>query len=84
MNLKQSIQELERKFMPQIKGHELSNAISILRKNGIKVQLKTIDPNSLQNSQRAVNKEKVQNIIKDIKGGKILASDNYIKRWLYC
>lgn len=91
MNLKQSISELERKFMPQIKGHELKDAISLLKANGIKSELIELDPNELRNSQSKVDKAKVLNIAKEIRQGKqmtpiIISEDNFIvdghHRWV--
>lgn len=91
MNLKQSLQELERKYMPQVAQNDLPVALSLLKGNGVKVSIETVSPSDLKHSQRAVDKKKVLSIIKDLKSGKILpplviSLDNYIvdghHRWI--
>jgi hypothetical protein len=91
MALKQTLSELERKFMPQIAHNELPEAISLLRGNGVAVKIETRSPSDLVHSQRAVNKDKVRNIIKDIKNKKpmppiIISEDNFVidghHRWI--
>lgn len=83
--------EISRKFMPQISGDSIGQAVELLTKNGITVQKGKISVNKLTHSQETVNKEKVRNIIRDIKRGKkipplIISNDNYIvdghHRWI--
>lgn len=83
--------EISRKFMPQISGDSIGQAVELLTKNGIIVQKGKISVSKLTHSQEAVNKEKVRNIIRDIKRGKkmpplIISNDNYIvdghHRWI--
>ena len=91
MTLKQTLSELKRKFMPQIANHEQSDAIRLLKGEGIKTEKVQLNPNTIRHSQSKVNKEKVRLIINDIRNGKSLpaifiSSDNYIidghHRWI--
>lgn len=91
MKLKSILSELERKNMPQISKSDLPEAMKLLQDNDVNVTIGTFQANQLQHSQRAVNKAKVQSIIKEIKSGKVLppiiiSSDNYIvdghHRWI--
>lgn len=59
--------------MPQIKGDELKDALTILKQNGISVKQLTVDCSELKNSQSKVDKNKVLNIIREIRSGKILS-----------
>ena len=90
-SLKQTLSELERKFMPQIAHDEHDDVISLLNFEGIKTEKVTLDPNQIRHSQSKVNQDKVRAIINDIRSGKILpaifiSSDNYIidghHRWI--
>jgi 3-methyladenine DNA glycosylase AlkC len=56
--------------MPQVSGDDLSDAISILKKNNIPVSVTEVLPSKLKHSQKQINKEKVANIIKDMRKGK--------------
>lgn len=91
MKLKSILSELERKNMPQISKSDLPEAMKLLQDNGVNVTIGMYQPDQLHHSQRAVNKEKVRSIIKEIKSGKVLppiiiSSDFYIidghHRWL--
>lgn len=91
MTLKQSLSELERKFMPQIAHDETSDVLKMLNDEGIECELLKLFPDQIRHSQSKVNKEKVKAIINDIRSGKILpaifiSSDNYIidghHRWI--
>lgn len=91
MTLKQTLSELERKFMPQIAHDEQSDVIALLNQEGIKTERVQLDPSQIKHSQSKVNKEKVRSIIKDIRNGKSLprifiSEDNFIidghHRWI--
>ena len=77
--------------MPQIKGHELKDALSLLKKNGINCELVTLNCDELRNSQSKVDKAKVLNIAREIRQGKnippiIISNDNAVidghHRWI--
>lgn len=83
--------KIDRKFMPQVSKDDLPEAIELLKKNGVQVTFKNILPTQLSSSQKQVNREKVINIVKDIKKGKkmpplIVSIDGFIvdghHRWL--
>lgn len=85
------LSELSRQNMPQVPGDSIGLAIKLLKQNGITVQVGKIPVTKLTHSQDAVNKEKVKNIIRDIKKGKkipplVISQDNYIvdghHRWI--
>lgn len=91
MTLKQTLSELERKFMPQIAHEEHDDVISLLNSEGIKTEKVQLNPNTIRHSQSKVNKDKVRNIIKDIRNKKpmppiFISSDNAIidghHRWI--
>lgn len=69
--------------MPQVAKDDLPEAIELLKKNGVQVRFKNILPTKLSYSQKQVKREKVINIVKDIKKGKkmaplVISNDNYI------
>lgn len=83
MTLKQTLSELERKFMPQIAHDETSDVLKMLNDEGIDCEKVQLDPNTIRHSQSKVNREKVKNIIRDIRSGKsippiFISSDNFI------
>jgi len=91
MTLKQTLSELERKFMPQIPTHEQSGVIRSLKEEGIECELLKLFPDQIRHSQSKVNKDKVKAIINDIRSGKsipsiFISSDNAIidghHRWI--
>ena len=91
MTLKQTLSELERKFMPQIPNHEQSAVIRSLKDEGIECELLKLFPDQIRHSQSKVNKDKVRSIINDIRSGKsippiFISEDNYIidghHRWI--
>lgn len=90
-SLKQTLSELERKFMPQIAHDEHDDVISLLNREGIKTERVQLNPNAIRHSQSKVNKDKVRNIIKDIRNKKpmspiFISEDNFIidghHRWI--
>lgn len=90
-SLKQTLSELERKFMPQIAHDEQSDVISLLNDEGIETEKVQLDPSQICHSQSKVNKDKVKNIIKDIRNKKpmppiFISEDNFIidghHRWI--
>jgi len=91
MTLKQTLSELERKFMPQIANHEQNDVIALLKEEGIECELLKLFPDQIRHSQSKVNKDKVKAIINDIRSGKsippiFISSDNAIidghHRWI--
>lgn len=95
-SLKQTLSELERKFMPQIANHEQNDVIRLLKDEGIECELLKLFPDQIRHSQSKVNKDKVRSIINDIRAqragsGKsippiFISSDNAIidghHRWI--
>jgi hypothetical protein len=72
-----------RSEMPQISGNELFDAISILQKNNIPVSVVELNPNQIKNSQKEIIKDKVKNIVADMRSGKkmppcIISLDNWM------
>lgn len=91
MTLKQTLSELERKFMPQISNHEQSDVIRSLKEEGIECELLKLFPEQIRHSQSKVNKEKVRSIIRDVLSGKsippiFISEDNFVidghHRWI--
>jgi len=84
MKLKDILESIyDRSDMPQIKGSDLVDAFTILKKAKIPVQIDTVLPKQLKHSQKQVNKKKVMSIIRDITKGAnlpliVISSDNYI------
>jgi len=85
------IDEISRIDMPQIKGDNIPEALSIFKKYGVPYTLKVIDPNELLPIQSDYIPDKVNNIIKSINNNEkmnpiFISSDNYIvdghHRWL--
>lgn len=58
-----------RSEMPQIDSEDLPEAIRFL-KNLIPCSIVELPPNAIKNSQKEIHKDKVKNIIKDMRSGK--------------
>jgi ribonuclease HI len=82
---------IPREEMPQVKSDDYDDLIAHLKKNGIKMQKRTVKASSLKASQKNFNTDKIVKAIEKIKTlGKakpiIVSSDNYVidghHRWL--
>lgn len=74
---------MDRFDMPQVSKDDMPEAFKILKDNGIGVGMKTVLPKNLKHSQKQVNKQKVQSIVKDIQSGKkmppmVISNDGWI------
>jgi len=84
MKLKAILESIyDRRDMPQIQGSDLKDAVSILKKAGIPVEVEEVLPKSLKHSQKTVDKKKVMSITRSIGKGEsippiVVSEDNYI------
>jgi hypothetical protein len=70
MKLKKIYESIyNRSEMPQIDSEDLPEAIRFL-KNLIPCSIVELLPNTIKNSQKEIHKDKVKNIIKDMRSGK--------------
>lgn len=73
MNLKTIYETIyNRSEMPQVSGEDLGDAYKLMKKNNIPVEIVYEYPKTIKFSQRQINKDKVKNIIADLKDGKVM------------
>ena len=84
MKLKKIYESIyNRSEMPQVSGDDLSDVIELIQKNNIPVSVSENLPGDLKHSQKEIHKNKVKNIIKDMREGKkmppcVISKDNWI------